>query len=70
MPLYLRLPTDAEAAAGAERVRRRTGVPAVFAAIDGTHIPVSPPASHYRDYLNRKGWPSMVAQGVVDDRGR
>ena len=45
-------------------------MPAVWAAIDGTHIPISAPRGHLREYTNRKGWQSVVAQGVVDDRGR
>ena len=67
---YVRLPTDVEAANGADRVRQRTGFPCICGAIDGTHIPVSAPAKHHRDFTNRKGWASFVLQGVVDDRGR
>ena len=35
---YVRLPTDVEAANGADRVRQRTGFPCICGAIDGTHI--------------------------------
>lgn len=35
-------------------------------AIDGSHIPVRPPALNHTDYYNRKGWYSMVLQAVVD----
>lgn len=34
----------------------------------GTHIPVLPPSNGYLDYINRKGWPSMVMQAIVDDK--
>ena len=35
-------------------------------AIDGSHIPVRPPAMNHTDYYNRKGFYSVILQGVVD----
>ena len=35
-------------------------------AIDGSHIPVRPPALNHTDFYNRKGWYSMILQAVVD----
>lgn len=43
-----------------------TNIPQIIGALDGTHIPILPPFEGYRDYINRKGWPSIVLQGVVD----
>lgn len=34
--------------------------------VDGCHIPITPPIVSHRDYFNRKGWPSLVLQGMVD----
>jgi len=44
-----------------------TNVPQIIGAIDGTHIPILPPAEGYKDYINRKGWPSIILQAVVDN---
>lgn len=42
------------------------GVPQCVGAIDGCHIPIASPAMNCTDYYNRKGWYSMILQGVVD----
>ena len=44
----------------------KSGVPLVFGAIDGTHIPITPPSNGYRDFINKKNWASVVLQGLVD----
>ena len=41
-------------------------VPQCVGAIDGCHIPVASPAMSRTDYYNRKGWYSVILQGVVD----
>jgi len=50
----------------AQVYKERTHIPQLIGAIDGTHIPILPPADGYRDYINRKGWPSIILQRVVD----
>ncbi|XP_038055779.1 protein ALP1-like [Patiria miniata] len=35
-------------------------------AIDGTHIPIIAPDQYHTDYFNRKGWYSVLLQGLVD----
>ena len=37
-------------------------------AIDGSHVPVTPPALNHTDYYNRKGWYSVLIQAVVDHK--
>ncbi|XP_060854937.1 uncharacterized protein LOC132932573 [Metopolophium dirhodum] len=65
-PSYLKMPSVTEAIALAESVEKVTGMVQIFGAIDGTHIPILPPTNGYRDFVNRKGWPSIVMQGIVD----
>lgn len=50
----------------AEENERRYHYPQAIGAIDGSHIPVTPPADGKGDYLCRKGYPSVVLQAVVD----
>ncbi|XP_049429633.1 uncharacterized protein LOC125887123 [Epinephelus fuscoguttatus] len=40
--------------------------PQCAGAIGGTHIPIAPPRDNPDDYLNRKGWHSVILQAVVD----
>ncbi|RLU21232.1 hypothetical protein DMN91_005605 [Ooceraea biroi] len=48
----------------------RTNIPQVIGAIDSTHIPILPLVDGYKDYVNRKGWPSIIFQAVVDNNLR
>lgn len=58
--LYIKMPNEFECTMIAQMYEKRTHIPQLIGAIDGTHIPMLPPADGYRDYINRKGWPSMV----------
>lgn len=60
------MPNEFECTMIAQVYEERTHIPQLIGVIDGTHIPVLPPADGYRDYINRKGWPSIILQGVVD----
>jgi hypothetical protein len=49
---------------------RRHGIPNIFGAIDGTHIPVAMPRDDdWKGYINQKGWASITFQCVVDGDG-
>lgn len=65
---FITFPSSEEAAAIADRIQARHGYPQAFGAIDGSHIAINPPADGLADYLNRKMFPSLVLQGLVDDR--
>nr|XP_039248887.1 protein ALP1-like [Styela clava] len=65
---HIAFPSDIEAIEISERIFKVHSFPHVYGAIDGTHIPILPPKTGYRDFTNRKGWPSIILQAVVDDR--
>ena len=44
------------------------GFPICGGAIDGTHIPIIGPVESHGDYLNRKGYYSLIMQGVCDNK--
>ncbi|KAG6926834.1 hypothetical protein G0U57_011028 [Chelydra serpentina] len=46
------------------------GFPNCGGAIDGTHIPILGPDHQSSQYINRKGYFSMVLQALVDHKGR
>ena len=46
------------------------GIKNVIGAIDGTHIPISGRALCNENYINRKGFPSLILQGVCDHNMR
>lgn len=48
----------------------RWGLPHCVGAIDGSHIPIIAPQNYHTDDFNRKGWHSIILQGVVDGKGK
>uniref|UniRef100_A0A8C3FDM6 Nuclease HARBI1 n=1 Tax=Chrysemys picta bellii TaxID=8478 RepID=A0A8C3FDM6_CHRPI len=46
------------------------GFPNCGEAIDGTHIPILEPEHQATEYINRKGYFSMLLQALVDHKGR
>lgn len=49
---------------------RKSGFPMCGGALDGTHIPIIAPSAYHTDYYNRKGWYSVLLQGLVDSNYR
>ena len=48
---------------------RRSGIPNIIGAIDGSHIRVAPPKRHQKSYYNRKKFYSVILSAVCDARG-
>ncbi|XP_017465343.1 PREDICTED: putative nuclease HARBI1 [Rhagoletis zephyria] len=65
---FLKFPQLDEAVMIARGFQKICKIPNIIGAIDGTHIPVLPPSEGYLDYVNRKGWPSIMMQTVVDHK--
>ena len=65
---YITMPSSREAEEISHRWQMKFKFPNTFGAIDGTHIPVTAPADGGRDFVNRKGWASVILQAVCDDR--
>ena len=63
---YIQFPTGDKLNELVDTFKGKWGVPQCVGAIDGSHIPVASPAMNHTDYYNRKGWYSIILQGVVD----
>ncbi|XP_038157305.1 protein ANTAGONIST OF LIKE HETEROCHROMATIN PROTEIN 1-like [Cyprinodon tularosa] len=68
MPEYIKLPQGEDLQEVIEGFKHRWGFPQCGGAIDGSHIQIIAPEENHTDYFNRKGWHSVILQGVVDHR--
>ena len=64
--VYIRFPTRDSLNDVVRGFKEKFGIPQCVGSIDGSHIPVTPPAMNHTVYYNRKGWYSMLVQAVVD----
>ncbi|KAM3849816.1 uncharacterized protein ACN63O_020435 [Diretmus argenteus] len=65
---FIKPPSGAELRAIMQAFRDKWHFPQVARAIDGTHIGIKAPSDTPTDYYNRKGFFSVLMQGVVDHR--
>lgn len=65
---YIKSPSQAELRVIVQGYRDKWRFPQVVGAIDGTHIGILAPADDPADYYNRKGFYSVLLQGVVDHK--
>ena len=69
LPKYVKIPKGDRLKELVESFELTKGFPQAVGAIDGTHIPIIRPEESPADYYNRKGYYSIIMQGVVDFRG-
>lgn len=67
---YIAWPNQLEALRISNSFYAKSGIPDVIGCIDGCHIPIAKPSANSDSYINRKGFYSMVLQGVCDDKRR
>lgn len=67
---FIRMPDEIEARFIADKFEEKCFIPQIIGSIDGTHIQIIPPKEGYRDFVNRKGWPSYNVLVIVDHNGR
>lgn len=70
LPRYIRVPAGDELKKIVEGFKDGLGFPQCAGVVDGTHIPIVSPEECPADYYNRKGFHSIVMQGMVDNVGR
>lgn len=66
MSTYINFPRGNQLQRVIESFQGKWGVPQCVGAIDGCHIPIAAPIGNHTDYYNRKGFYSMLLQGIVD----
>ena len=65
-PKYIQFPVGNNLSATVQGFLDQWGIPQCAGSIDGSHIPVKPPAMNHTCYYNRKRWYSIVLQAIVD----
>lgn len=63
---FIRWPDNHRALSIIAEFRAKRGIDGVIGAIDGSHIPISCPHDQPADYINRKGFHSIILQAVCD----
>lgn len=67
-PRYIKWPTLEEAAEDEKQFQKKKGLRHVIGAIDGSHLRILKPNSNEEDYVNRKGYHSILLQGIVNSK--
>ena len=60
LDVYIKFPQGSELCDIVSGFKTKWGMVQCAGAIDGSHVPVTPPALNHTDYYNRKGWYSVL----------
>lgn len=63
---YIKWPEPHEMVTFEREFRQLHNFPGVIGAIDGSHIAISAPKENPENYINRKGYNSIILQGICD----
>lgn len=69
-PLFIAMPTGDALLNNLKFFHNIKGFPMCLGAIDGSFIQIKAPTERHADYINRKGFHSIVLQGTVDFFGK
>ncbi|CAH1263518.1 uncharacterized protein [Branchiostoma lanceolatum] len=67
---YISFPTGQRLKETIQGYKERWQFPQCAGAVDGSHIPIKAPSKDRTDFYNRKGFYSVILQGVVDHMSR
>ena len=67
---YISIPSEERLRSIVDGFMAKCGIPQCVGAIDSTHVPIIAPTENPLDYFNRKGYHSIVVQGLVDHEYR
>lgn len=67
-PNYIKWPSEDEAIEEARCFEEKKGLTNIIGAVDGCHIRIQRPIHHEQDYLNRKGFHSLLLLGTVNSK--
>ena len=70
LPEFFQTWNEEDKLLNAEKFKEVTGLENVIGAVDGCHIRISRPRIHGDDYINRKGYYSILLQGICDFNGQ
>ncbi|XP_066603043.1 putative nuclease HARBI1 [Prorops nasuta] len=63
---YIKWPDQHHSMRNIEMFAEISNFPGIMGAIDGCHVQISAPIDHANSYINRKGFHSIVLQGICD----
>ncbi|KAJ8968013.1 hypothetical protein NQ317_014266, partial [Molorchus minor] len=65
---FIRWPTPVEARRTSIYFKEVNNFPNVIGCIDGSHIPIARPKEKSDSYINRKGYHSVILQGICNEK--